>query len=367
VSVEAYLRSAPKAELHVHLEGSIQPATLLKLAERNRVELPATTERGVREWFTYRDFDHFIEIYVTISRCLASAEDYELISYELGEELAAQNVQYAEVTFTPSTHGISRGVPHDTYFRGLAAGRKRVRDTFGIEISWVFDMEYKVANLERARQVADYTLGAALDGKNDGVVALGLGGVEIGHSFEHLAPYFERARAAGLHAAPHAGEIVGPENIWGAIQVLGAERIGHGVRAIEDPALVRYLARRGIPLEVCPTSNIRLGVFPSLAEHPLRALYAAGVAVTVNSDDPPLFNTTLTQELLLLHEPFGFDLAAIDDIVLNGVRHSFIDATWKQEREASFLADLACLNRQTLGTRVCTRQCDGEPPVEGKL
>lgn len=350
MSVEEYLRLAPKAELHVHLEGSIKPATLLKLAERNRVELPATTERDVREWFTYHDFDHFIEIYVTVSRCLASEEDFELIAYELGEEMAAQNVRYAEVTFTPSTHGLGRGVPYDTYFRGLATGRKRVRDAFGIEIEWVFDMDYYVADLDRTRRVAEYTLSAALDGKSDGVVALGLGGVEIGHAFEHLAPYFERARAAGLHTAPHAGEIVGPASIWGAIQVLGAERIGHGVRAIEDPSLVRYLAEHRIPLEVCPTSNIRLGVYPNLASHPLRALYESGVVVTVNSDDPPLFNTTLTQELLLLHDSFRFDIAAIDDIVLNGVRHSFMDATRKQVQEAAFRACLAHLKRVTLAT-----------------
>jgi adenosine deaminase len=348
MSIHEYLRSAPKAELHVHLEGSIQPATLLTLAERNRVALPATTESGLREWFVYRDFDHFIEIYVIVSRCLARTEDYELITYELGEEMASQNVRYAEVTFTPSSHGLRRGIAYDTYFRGLTAGRKRVRDTFGIEINWVFDVDYPVADLDRARRIADYTLAAALDGKKDGVVALGLGGIEIGHSFEHLAPYFERARAAGLHVAPHAGEIVGPASIWGAIRVLGAERIGHGVRAIEDPALVRYLAEHRIPLEVCPTSNIRLGVYPDLAMHSIRALYEAGVIVTVNSDDPALFNTSLTQELLLLHDPFGFDVASIDCILLNGVRCGFMDGTWKQHQEAAFRSELLRLRRETL-------------------
>jgi adenosine deaminase len=143
---------------------------------------------------------------------------------------------------------------------------------------------------------------------------------------------------------------VGPESIWGAIEVLGAERIGHGVRAIEDADLVAYLAQHGIPLEVCPTSNVRLGVYPSLQAHPLRALYEAGITVTINSDDPPLFNTTLTQELLLLQEPFGFDITAIDDIVLNGVRHSFVDATRKQELEATFLSDLERLKHDTLVT-----------------
>jgi aminodeoxyfutalosine deaminase len=192
----------------VHLEGSIQPATLLRLAERNRIALPASSEAELRLWFAYRNFAHFIEIHVTVSRCLVSTEDFELITYELGEQLAAQHVRYAEVTFTPSTHGISRGVPYATYFQGLTAGRRQVQQAFGVEINWVFDMEYPAANLALARKVADYTLGAALDGKRDGVVALGLGGVEVGHSLEPLAPYFDRGRAAGLHAAPHAGETV---------------------------------------------------------------------------------------------------------------------------------------------------------------
>jgi adenosine deaminase len=136
---------------------------------------------------------------------------------------------------------------------------------------------------------------------------------------------------------------MGPASIWEAIQVLGAERIGHGVRAIEDRRLVTYLAEHRIPLEVCPTSNLRLGVYPDLKTHPLRALYEAGVIVTINSDDPPLFNTTLNQEVLLLHEPFGLDVAAIDDILLSGIRYSFLEIERKQQLEAAFLADFARL------------------------
>lgn len=347
MTVEDYLRSAPKAELHVHLEGSIKPATLLHLAKRNRVELPATTERGVQEWFTYRDFDHFIEIFVSACRCLKTADDYEMVVCELGAEMASQNVRYAEVTVTPSTHHIL-GVAHDTYFFGLTKGRTRVQAEVGVGINWIFNIVRRWQDPTRTTSLADYVTDVAIEGRDDGVVALGLAGAEAGAPPEPFRPWFDRARAAGLHSAPHAGEMMGPESIWGAIRVLGAERIGHGVRAIEDPDLVRYLAEHGIPLEVCPTSNIRLGVYPSLVMHPIRALYEAGVIVTVNSDDPPLFNTTLNQELLLLHDPFGFDIAAIDDILLNGIRHSFMDGTRKQEREAAFLADLARLKRDTL-------------------
>jgi hypothetical protein len=145
------------------------------------------------------------------------------------------------------------------------------------------------------------------------------------------------------HSAPHAGETVGPASVWGALQALGAERIGHGVRAIEDPALVAYLAERQIALEVNPTSNLRLGVFPGLAEHPLPRLHAAGIPIVVGSDDPPLFNTTLEREVGLLADPFGFDVETIDEILLNGARHSFLPSDRKQALVASFQAELEAL------------------------
>jgi aminodeoxyfutalosine deaminase len=177
----------------------------------------------------------------------------------------------------------------------------------------------------------------------EGVVALGLGGEESGYPPEPFASWFERARAAGLHSVPHAGEIVGPESVWGAIRALGAERIGHGVRSIEDPKLVEFLAERQIPLEVSPTSNLRLGVCADLSEHPLPRLHAAGVPLTVNSDDPPLFNTTLGDEIVLLHDVFDFDLATVDELLLNGVRHSFLPPDRKRALEATFRAELDAL------------------------
>jgi adenosine deaminase len=342
MSLESYLRAAPKAELHVHLEGAIQPSILLTLAKRNGIQLPADSEASIREWFNYRDFDHFIEIYLTITRCLRHAEDYELIAYEFGAEMARQNVRYAEVTFSPGTHH-ALGVKHDIYFSGLTRGRERAQADFGVEIRWLFDIVRNVREDARNRELADYTTGVAIQGKNDGVVSLGLGGAEVGYPPERFAEWFDRARAAGLHSAPHAGEIAGPESVWGALRALGAERIGHGVRSIEDPALVEYLAEHAIPLEVNPTSNIRLGVYPGLSEHPLPKLYAAGVPLSVNSDDPPLFNTNLNEEVVLLHTAFDMSLPEIDDILLNGVRHSFLPPDRKQEMEAAFRAELAAL------------------------
>ncbi|HEY7832554.1 MAG TPA: adenosine deaminase [Ktedonobacterales bacterium] len=347
MTLESYLRAAPKAELHVHLEGSILPATLLRLAARNDVVLPADTVDGLRRWFVYRDFPHFIEIYVTITRCLRTADDYDEIVHEFGAEMARQHVRYAEATFSPGTHW-ALGVPYEVYFTGLTRGRERARHDFGVTINWIFDMVRGLPDPERSRQLADYTTSVAIEGQRDGVVALGLGGNEAAGPPEPFAPYFDRARQAGLHAIPHAGETSGPESVWSALRDLGAERIGHGVRAIEDPALVAYLAEHHIPLEVCPTSNLRLGVYPDLASHPLRRLYDAGVMVTINSDDPPLFNTTLNDESALLADPLGLDAAAADTILLNGVRGAFLPLEPKAALLADFETELAALKRMHL-------------------
>lgn len=342
-NLAAYLRAAPKAELHVHLEGSIQPATLLTLARRNGKALPAQTVEELQQWFRYRDFNHFIDIYFEITRCLKTAEDYELIAYEFGAGMAAQHVRYAEVTFSPSTHADSLGIPFDTFFGGVTRGRERARADFSVEMRWVFDIVRNIEDEAHNRQLAEYVTAVAIEGQADGVVALGLGGAEVGYPPERFTPYFERALAAGLHSAPHAGETVGPASIWGAVRALHAERIGHGVRSIEDAALVEHLAAQRIPIEVCPTSNLRLGVYPNLAEHPLPRLYTAGVPLTINSDDPPLFNTTLNQEVALLADPFAFDLGTINDLLLNGVRQSFLPPEEKSALETVFQREMATL------------------------
>ncbi len=341
--IERYVAAVPKAELHVHLEGSIQPATLLTLAQRNGVQLPVRTVADLQNWFTFRDFNHFIEIYFEISSCLKTTGDYELIAYEFGASMARQNVRYAEVTFSPSTHHFSLGIPFDTFFTGLTRGRLRAQKEFGVEIRWVFDIVRDIPVETHNQRRAEYTLAVALEGMKNGVVALGLGGGEVGHPPEHYATWFEKAREAGLHSAPHAGETVGPASVWGAVRVLGAERLGHGVRSIEDPALVAYLAEQHISLEVCPTSNVRLGVYADLAAHPLPDLYDAGVPVTINSDDPPLFNTTLNDEVKLLVDPFNFDINAINEILLNGVRCSFLPLEERQGLEAMFQSEMARL------------------------
>ncbi len=347
-TIERYIAAVPKAELHVHLEGSIQPATLLTLAQRNGVLLPVQNVADLQNWFIFRDFNHFIEIYFEISSCLKTTEDYELIAYEFGATMVRQNVRYAEVTFSPSTHHFSLGIPFDTFFTGLTRGRLRAQKEFGIEIRWIFDIVRDVPDETINSRRAEYTLAVALEGMDDGVVALGLGGAEVGHPPEQFIAWFEKAREAGLHSAPHAGETVGPDSVWGAVRVLCAERLGHGVRSIEDPLLFAYLAERHIPLEICPTSNVRLGVYADLAAHSLPGLYKAGVPVTINSDDPPLFNTTLNDEVKLLVDPFNFDIDTINEILLNGVSYSFLPVEEKQALEATFQAEMRKLQQELM-------------------
>ena len=321
MSIEDFLAAAPKAELHLHFQGSIRAETLLELARRHRVNLPAHDVNGLKKWFRFRDFAHFVEVYALLRACLVEPADYELVTCELGAGLAAQNVNYAEVTFTPGPE-VYNG-PRETFFDGLTRGRQRVREEFDVELRWIFDIPRRTVTLHPDVPLADFITSVAIDGRNDGVVALGLAGTELGYPPEPFEPWFDRARAAGLHSAPHAGETAGPESIWGALRALGAERLGHGVRAVEDPELVEYLVEHRIPLEVCPTSNIQLGVYPSLSEHPLARLHRAGAVVTVNTDTPAIFGITLGGELALLNSAFGLSSEDVQRIVLNAFESSF--------------------------------------------
>jgi aminodeoxyfutalosine deaminase len=323
-----FVERLPKAELHLHFQGAIRPATLLELARRHRVPLPADDADGLRRWFRFRDFAHFVEIYAVLRSCLVEPADYELVTYELGVELAAQRVRYAEVTFTPGPE-VYRG-PRETFFDGLSRGRQQVQRELGVELRWIFDIPRRTVRVYPDLPLADFITDVAIDGRHDGVVALGLAGTEVGYPPEPFEPWFDRARAAGLHSAPHAGETAGPASVWGALRALGAERIGHGVRAVEDPALLAYLVEHRIPLEVCPTSNLRLGVYPSFAEHPLRRLYDAGALVTINTDTPAVFGITLTEELGRLGSEFGLEPAAVREVLLNAFRASFLPAERRQ-------------------------------------
>jgi aminodeoxyfutalosine deaminase len=311
------LEAEPKAELHVHLFGAIPPRVLLELAARRGVQLPPELAGS-----SYRDFGHLTEVFRVLRPLVTTVEDLELISYELGRELAAQRVRYVEVMTTPGAVA-ARGIDYPDQVAAMNRARQAALSDFGIEMRWIFDVPRQGLGEHPARYWADYTTEVAIDGLAHGVVALGLSGPEAGHPPEEFAPWFDRARAAGLHSVPHAGEHAGPESVWGALRALGAERIAHGVRAVEDPGLVAYLAEHRIALDVCPTSNVRLGVYPSLADHPLRRLHESGVPITVNSDDPTMFGTTLNDEVAALTGPLGLSAAAAAEIVANGFRFAF--------------------------------------------
>jgi adenosine deaminase len=326
--------NAPKAELHLHLQGAIRPGTLLELARRHGIDVPARNEAELRQWFRFRDFAHFVEVYALLRACLVEPEDYELVTYELGAELARQNVRYAEVTFTPGPE-VYRG-PRDTFFFGLTAGRQRVHQEFGVELRWIFDIPRRTVTLHPDLPLADFITSVAIDGRSNGVVGLGLAGTENGYPPETFEPWFDRARAAGLHSVPHAGESAGPSSIWGALRALGAERIGHGVRCTEDPELLEHLVVHRIPLEVCPTSNVLLGVYPSLDAHPLAELVRSGLVVTVNTDTPAIFGISLSSEFALLNDQFGLSEAEIERIRLNAFEGSFLSG--EDQRTGSLLA-----------------------------
>jgi aminodeoxyfutalosine deaminase len=337
-----YIRAAPKAELHLHLQGAVRPVTLLELARQHRVPLPVDSLSEFNAWFRFRDFPHFAEVNAVLRACLVEPADLEVVVHELAEDLAEQHVRYAEVSFTPGPEVWSSRHRQD-FLLGLARGREQALRAFGTEINFILDIPRRTVRLYPEMHLIDFATNAAIDGKNDGVVALGLSGTELGNPPEPFAAWFEQALAAGLHSAPHAGETDGPASVWGALRALGAERLGHGVRAVEDPALVAYLVEHQVPLEVCPTSNLRLGVYASLDDHPLGALHAAGVPVTVNTDTPAIFSTSMSAELNLLETRFGLDLASIDEIILNGARASFLPGERKDALVNAFQAELRAL------------------------
>ena len=341
MNLHEFVQRMPKVELHVHLEGSILPRTLLLLSQRNRIELPYKTIEELQELYRFRDFNHFIENYWIITGCLCTPEDYQLIAYEFGRECARQNIRYAEATFSISTNMAKTGLPWQTILQALNEGRAQARDEFGVQWQWVFDI---VRNLPETQEELTRI---ALDAQPMGVVALGLGGGEAEFPAELFTASFDRAVKAGLHSVPHAGEIAGPSSVWTAVKQLHADRIGHGVRSIEDPQLVEFLSDEQIPLEVCPTSNIALCVFPDYAQHPLRKLWDAGILLTVNSDDPPMFNTSLNQEYQVLIDHFGFGLPELEKVSLNALKASFLSDGEKERMTREFKTEFSHLKNES--------------------
>lgn len=347
MSLDRFLLRLPKVELHVHLEGSMRPAVLLELARRNGIDLPAKDEAGLKRWFRFTDFEHFVQVYLACSRALQKPEDFQLLALDVLAEQAYQNVVYTEAHFTISTHlmnGADGGEVLAAMAEAIAEGERR----YGVTLRLIPDIVRNVGV-----EPADRTLEWALAGRQRGIVAaLGLSGSERLYPNEPFREHFVAAQREGLHRVAHAGEHAGPESIRSALEVCAAERIGHGVHAIDDPGLIEELRASQIPLEVCPSSNVCLGVAPDVASHPFDRLYRSGLALSVNSDDPAFFNTNLTLEYLRLHQTFGYSPAELAGFSLAALRQSFLPEAEKESLAESFREQFDALGRELFGAPV---------------
>ena len=333
--LDAFIAGLPKAELHVHHVGSASPRIVSELAARHPGTVPSDPD-ALRDFFAFRDFAHFIEVYLAVVDLIRTPEDVRLLTYEVAREMATeQRVRYAELTCTPHT-SVLTGIPIEAYTEAIEDARVAAERDFGLVLRWIYDIPG-----ELGVPGADATLGYVLDHAPDTLLALGLGGPEIGVPRPQFQPHFDAARAAGFHAIPHAGETTGPRTIWDALRLLGAERIGHGTSAAQDPGLLTHLAETGIPLEVCPSSNVATRAVASLAEHPLPAFVEAGVTVTINSDDPPMFGTTLNREYAVAADLLDLDERGVADLARTAVEVSFASDEVKRQVLAEIDTHLA--------------------------
>jgi adenosine deaminase/aminodeoxyfutalosine deaminase len=308
-AVQRGFQQVPKAELHLHLEGSLEPETLLELE-------PSLTRAEIDARYRYADFAGFIESFIWVVSHLRAPEDYALATRRLLERLARGNVRYAEITLGAGML-LTRNRPVEDVYRAVWEESRKS----SVTVRWILDA-IRQLGAEHAMAVAEL----AAERVGQGVVGFGIGGNEALGPVEWFAEVFEFARLRGLHLAIHAGETVGPESVWGALR-WGAERIGHGIRAAEDPALLACLRERDVPLEICISSNVATGAVPSLQEHPIRRIHDAGVPIVLNTDDPAMFHTTLEREYELAARQFGFTEEELRGVIRNGFRYAFAGGT----------------------------------------
>ena len=319
--IQDFIRRLPKAELHLHLEGTVLPATLVELSARHDARPMTLDEAEVLYRFT--DFSGFIEAFKAVTFQLKEPEDYELAAWRMAEHLAEQGVVHAEVYISVGVIYMWRNFDAECFepiFVGLERARERAQRELGVSIFWIFDAvrHFSVAEAERVFRKA-----AEMRAAYPSIVGIGLGGDERRAGSEAFRELYVQARAAGLRLTNHAGETTGPEAIWEALAI-GSERIGHGLSAIEDPALIQELKVRSTPVEMNPTSNVRTGVCASFAAHPLRRCFDLGLLVTINSDDPAFFGSDLANEYLLAHTEQGFTRAELRQLAANSFEASFL-------------------------------------------
>ena len=322
--LETFIKRIPKIELHLHLEGSITPKTLLRIAQRNKVNILAHDEAEVARHFNYRDFHEFLSVFMVMSNALRYGEDFEEVAYALAEQLHEQNVCYSEIMLSPALY-YRRGMNLDEVVQGTAAGLARAAYDFGIRTQIAFDYGRQFGS-----DMAWPILEAAIRGKPYGLVAWSIGGDEVNYPPEMYADVFKAAREAGLHTMAHAGEVAGAASVRGAVLSLGVERIGHGIRSVDDPEVLALLRQQHVTVDVCPSSNVLTGAVHSFAKHPLRQMFDAGLQLTLNSDDPVFFQTNITQEYHIAAQVFGFSATELVTLTRNAAKAAFIPEPEKE-------------------------------------
>jgi aminodeoxyfutalosine deaminase len=304
--------------------GSAPARVVAELAEAYPTAGVPSDLDALSGFFTFTDFAHFIEVFLSVVGLVRTPDDVRLLTYEVARDMAAQQIRYAELTCTPYT-SVLAGIAAEAFCEAIEDARTAAERDFGLELRWCFDIPG-----EFGLPAAAETQRIATDLQPAGLISFGLGGPETGVGREQFAPYFDAARAAGLHSVPHADETTGPQTVWDAVRYLGAERIGHGIAAAHDGDLMRHLAEHRIPLEVCPTSNLATRAVATLADHPLPVLVAAGVPVTISSDDPSMFGTTLNNEYAVAADLLGMDEAGLVALARDAVTLSFAEPPLKR-------------------------------------
>jgi aminodeoxyfutalosine deaminase len=334
--ISEFIQRLPKAELHLHLEGTIEPATLAELSERVDAGSGAQplTLAEVEALYQYTDFSGFLLAFKAVTRRLRGADEYELAAYRMIEQLAAQGVVHAEVYISVGVvyywrqeEDAADPLLFEKIFAGLERARARAERDFGVTLYWIFDAVRHFSVPEAWRV---FRLAARMQREYPSIIGIGLGGDERVAASEPFREMYAEAAAAGLRLTNHAGETTGPEAIWEALAI-GSERLGHALSAIHDAELVAELRRRQIPLELNPSSNVRTGVCSSFAEHPLRRYFDCGLLVTLNSDDPAFFGSTVENEYRLAHELQDFSREELKTLAANSFRASFLPEAAKRE------------------------------------
>ena len=333
--IRTAIERLPKAELHIHFGGSISGETIMDLAAKNGIDLEQAKKCTASDGSRYGSLVDFIDSYRLRCRSLQNEEDFERACIDVLTRLCQQNVRYAEITISVTAYRLG-GISADVILTGIEAGLKKIRAEHRFDAKLIFDIGRQFGTehgWKTAREALKY--------ESRGVIALGLGGDELHYAPEIYTEHFAFVKKNGLHRVAHAGEVAGAESVWGALRSLGAERIGHGVGARGNEALLEHLRVHQVPVEMCPTSNVKTGAVRSLADHPLPEFLRRGLFVSLNSDDPAMFGSTLAQEYLICYDKLGLEWDEIKTLSLNGVKASFLPDLDKREMLEEFEKEIA--------------------------